>query len=116
MKRLVKGLTVSRSWGCEDILLSNTYNGFTAVAFQFSRIGNDSGAAKLLQDLDRDETLRKLIDVLPVEFDPECLLAEKWFYVILGFPSPLIRNGSPTNYMFCCKSYRRSCSVQFYLV
>ena len=80
MKRLVKGEMVSRSWGCEDILLSNTYNG-TAVAFQFSLIGNDSGAAKLLQDLNRDETLRKLIDVLPVEFDPECLLAEKWFVV-----------------------------------
>jgi len=78
---LVKGLTVSRSWGCEDILLSNTYNGFTAVSFQFSRIGNDPGAAELLQGLDRNESLRKLIDVLPVEFDPKFLLAEKWFVV-----------------------------------
>ncbi|PUU80827.1 hypothetical protein B9Z19DRAFT_1063118 [Tuber borchii] len=53
--------------------------GFDAVAFQFSRIGNDSGAAQLLTDLDGDRDIREYVDVLPVKFDPECLLADKWF-------------------------------------
>jgi len=76
-----KGETVSRSWGFGGILLLHTHNGFIAVSFQFSRIGNDPGAAELLQGLDRNESLRKYINVLPVEFDPKSLLAEKWFVV-----------------------------------
>ena len=60
---------------------SNTYNGFTAVSFQFSRIGNDPGAEQLLNDLDDDEELGEFIDVLPVEFDPEIKLKDKWFVV-----------------------------------
>ena len=82
VKELAKGETVSRSWGFGILLLQYLqYNGFTAVSFQFSRIGNDPGAAKLLKRLGRDKSLRKCIDVLPVEFDPEFLLAEKWFVV-----------------------------------
>ena len=50
---------------------SNAYNEFTAVSFQFSRIGNDPGAAELLKGLDQDLTLGEYIDVLPVEFDLE---------------------------------------------
>ena len=70
---------------------SNTYNEFTAVAFQFSHIGNDPGAAKLLEDLDKDRDLREYIGVLPVEFDLECLLATKWFVVChnLHFSKPI---------------------------
>jgi len=63
------------------MLYSNTYNQFTAVRFQFSRIGNGPGAAQLLIDLDEDRDIREHIDVLPVEFDLERLLADKWFIV-----------------------------------
>jgi len=59
----------------------NTYNQFTAVRFQFTRIGNGPGAAQLLIDLDEDRDIREYIDVLPVEFDLERLLADKWFIV-----------------------------------
>jgi len=61
--------------------------GFDAVTFQFSRIGNDSGAAKLLEDLDQDPDVGKYIDVLPVGFDPEGEFPEKWFVlpkILLG--------------------------------
>ena len=81
MKEPAKGLTVSRSWGFDDILLPNTYNGLVAVTFQFSRIGNDSGAAQLLIDLDEDPDLGDYIDILPVEFDLERQLEDKWFVV-----------------------------------
>jgi len=81
VKRLAKGLTVSRSRGCEDIPSPNTYNGFAAVTFQFSRIGNDPGAAQLLEDLDQDQEIGNCIDVLPVEFDPQGEFPEKWFVV-----------------------------------
>lgn len=67
-------------------MYSNTYDGLTAVTFQFSRIGNDSGAAKLLEDLDQDPDVGKYIDVLPVEFDPEGEFPEKWFVVCYKFP------------------------------
>lgn len=60
---------------------SNTYNGFTAVSFQFSRIGNDSGAEQLLIDLDDDTDLGNYIDVLPVKFDLEDQLKDKWWMV-----------------------------------
>ena len=60
---------------------SNTYSGFTAVCFQFSRIGSDPGAVKLLENLDGDESLGKYIDVLPVEFDLEHQWEDKWFIV-----------------------------------
>ena len=60
---------------------SNTYNEFTAVRFQLSRIGNDPGAVKLLEDLDQDPDLGEYIDVLPVEFYLESLFADKWSVV-----------------------------------
>lgn len=63
------------------IFYSITHNQFTAVRFQFSRIGNGPGAAQLLIDLDEDRGIREYIDVLPVEFDLERLLADKWFIV-----------------------------------
>ena len=66
---------------------SNTYNGFTAVSFQFSRIGNDPGAAQLLIDLDEDPDLGDYIDILPVEFDLESQLEDKWFIVGHNRPS-----------------------------
>ena len=59
----------------------NAHNGFVAVTFQFSRIGNDPGAAQLLIDLDDDPDLGEYIDVLPVEFDLERQLEDKWFVV-----------------------------------
>ncbi|PUU79846.1 hypothetical protein B9Z19DRAFT_1045931 [Tuber borchii] len=61
--------------------------GFDAVSFQFSRIGNDPGAAQLLIDLDEDTDLGEFIDVLPVEFDLERQLQDKWFVlpkILLG--------------------------------
>ena len=60
---------------------SNTHNGFAAVRFQFSRIGNDPGAAQLLTDLDQDPDIGEYIDVLPVELDLEGQLANKWSVV-----------------------------------
>ena len=60
---------------------SNTHNGFTAVSFQFSLIGNDPDAAKLLEDLDQDPDIGEYIDMLPVEFDLERQLEDKWFVV-----------------------------------
>ena len=60
---------------------SNAYNWFTAVSFQFSRIGNDPGATQLLIDLDDDPDLGEFIDVLPVEFDLKSQLEDKWFVV-----------------------------------
>ena len=62
-------------------IYSNAYNGLTAVTFQFSRIGNDPGAARLLIDLDQDPDLGKFIDILPVEFDLERQLEDKWWVV-----------------------------------
>ena len=59
---------------------SNAYNRFTAVSFQFSRIGNDPRATQLLIDLDDDPDIREYIDVLPVEFGPEFEF-DKWFVV-----------------------------------
>lgn len=60
---------------------SNTYSGFTAVTFQFSLIGKDPGGAKLLQDLDQDPDIGEYIDALPIEFDPEPQLEDKWSVV-----------------------------------
>ena len=70
---------------------SNTYNWFTAVSFMFSRIGNDPGAAELLQNLDRDPDIREYIGVLPVEFDLERQLTHRWFvvYYNLLFSKPI---------------------------
>ena len=62
-------------------IYSNAYNGLTAVTFQFSRIGNDPGAAQLLIDLDKDPDLGKYIDILPIEFDIERQLMDKWWVV-----------------------------------
>ncbi|PUU80835.1 hypothetical protein B9Z19DRAFT_1020740 [Tuber borchii] len=52
-----------------------------AVSFQFSRIGDDPGAAELLMDLEKDPYLGKYIDVFPVEFSLERQLEDKWFVV-----------------------------------
>ena len=59
----------------------NAYNGLTAVTFQFSRIGNDPGAARLFVHLDEDPDLGEYIDILPVEFDLEHQLRDKWWVV-----------------------------------
>ena len=98
---------------------SNTYNEFTAVTFQFSRIGNDPGAAKLLEDLDKDRDLRESIDVLPVEFDLKCLLATKWFVVCHNqlFSKLIEFKTEVTDLVIVFEnSYRGSCLVQFYLM
>ncbi|PUU80831.1 hypothetical protein B9Z19DRAFT_1106808 [Tuber borchii] len=61
--------------------------GFDAVKFQFSRIGNDPGAAKLLEDLGEDRDIGEYVDVLPVEFYLERQLEDKWFIlpkILLG--------------------------------
>ncbi|PUU80846.1 hypothetical protein B9Z19DRAFT_1106816 [Tuber borchii] len=50
-----------------------------AVSFQFSHIGNDSGAAELLISLDKDPDLGEYISLLPCEFDLEGELDHKWF-------------------------------------
>ena len=62
-------------------LFSNTYNGSAAVSFQFSLIGNDPGAAKLLEELDQDPDVGEHIDILPVEFDLKHQMEDKWFVV-----------------------------------
>jgi len=82
VKELAKGETVSRSGGVLVIYFcSNTYNGFAAVSFQFSLIGNDYGAAKLLEDLDEDPDIGEYIDILPVEFDLERRMEDRWYIV-----------------------------------
>jgi len=56
-------------------------------AFQFSRIGDDVGAAQLLRNLDQDPVIGEYIDVLPVEFDLEKQMEDKWFVlpkILLG--------------------------------
>ncbi|PUU80842.1 hypothetical protein B9Z19DRAFT_683156 [Tuber borchii] len=61
--------------------------GFGAVLFQFTRIGKDSDAARLLMDLDRDPDLTESIGVFPVEFDLEPRPEDKWFVlrkILLG--------------------------------
>ena len=62
-------------------LCSNTYNVPTAVSFQFSLIGNDPRAAKLLEELDQDPDIGEHNDILPVEFDLEHQMEDKWFVV-----------------------------------
>jgi hypothetical protein len=62
--------------------------GFEAVAFQFSHIGNDPGAAQLLNDLDDDKDIGDWIDTLPVDHDLNRQLSDdKWFVlpkILLG--------------------------------
>lgn len=48
---------------------SDTYNGLTAVSFQFSRIGDDGGAYQLLKDLDDDPNIGENIEVFDVKLD-----------------------------------------------
>ena len=60
---------------------SNTYGGSTVVAFQFSRIGNDLGGARLLEELDEDPYVGDCIDVFQVEFDLKIQMKDKWFMV-----------------------------------
>ena len=82
VKELAKGETVSRSW-CFLVVYfcSSTYSRCTAVSFQFSRIGNDLGAAKFLEGLDQDPDIGENISVLPVEFDLKQQLTHRWFVV-----------------------------------
>jgi len=62
--------------------LLHAYNEFTAVAFQFSRIGKDPGAIELLKRLDDDAELGEFIDVLPVEMEfGDQSFKDKWFVV-----------------------------------
>lgn len=77
---LAKGSTVSPEVFVV-YLCYNTYNGSAAVSFQFSRIGNDLSGAQLLTDLDRDSELGEYIDTLPIEFDLERQLEDRWFVV-----------------------------------
>ena len=58
---------------------SNTYNRFTAVPFQFSIIGSDPGAARLLEELDQDPDIGGYIDMLLFDFDFEHQMEDKWF-------------------------------------
>jgi len=59
-------------------LYSNTYNGFTAVLFQFIRVGSDRSTAQLLLDLDQDPDLAEFVGVLPFKFNPEYQPEDKW--------------------------------------
>jgi len=59
----------------------NTYDGFTAVLLQFSRIGNDPGAAKLLEDLDQDPDIGEFISTFSLDLDFELQMEDKWFVV-----------------------------------
>ncbi|KAG0128936.1 hypothetical protein HOY82DRAFT_506254 [Tuber indicum] len=62
--------------------------GFEAVTFQFSRIGNNPGAAQLLVELDQDPDIEEYINVFPIDCDFEHQLGKnKWFVlpkVLLG--------------------------------
>lgn len=85
MKELAKGLAVSPGFFMIHFY-SDTYNGFTAVLFQFTRVGKDCGAARLLVDLDRDPDLGESIGVFPGEFDLESRPEDKWFVVCHNRP------------------------------
>jgi len=81
---------------------SNTYNGFTAVAFQFSCIGNSPGATQLLTELNRidpnqDPKIRECVDGFLVGSDLESQLADKWFMVCHYRLFPELVNGSSAN-------------------
>jgi len=65
---------------------SNTYTRFTAVAFQFSCIGNDPRAAQLLIDLEQDPHVREYIDVFLVGSDLERQFPDKWSMVCYNLP------------------------------
>ena len=84
------------------MLYSNTYDGFTVVAFQFSRIGNDPDGAQMLVELDEDPHIGEHIDVLRIGFDLERQFIDKWFMVRQSLPSPSswVPNRSPTNPIF----------------
>ncbi|PUU80848.1 hypothetical protein B9Z19DRAFT_973300 [Tuber borchii] len=85
LKKVIQGCVNEREAACK---------GRDAVKFQFSCIGNDPGATQLLVDLDEDPDLGESIDVLPVEFDLECLFTEKWFIlpkILLGAILPDVR-------------------------
>lgn len=43
----------------------NYFGIFPAVAFQFSRVGDDDGALELLKRLDNDQEIGMYIDCLP---------------------------------------------------
>lgn len=93
-----------------------TYDGTTAVTFQFSRIGNDTKTDKLLIELDQDPDIGPFIDVFFVKLDLNSELEDdRWF--VVGHKrlfNSLIFNGRPTNIrVVILKSrYRRFCSVR----
>ncbi|KAG0641322.1 hypothetical protein HOY80DRAFT_1113319 [Tuber brumale] len=53
--------------------------GFTAVTFQFSRIGNNFRADQLLRELDQDRDIGRWTDIFPIEFDLKQQVEDKWF-------------------------------------
>ena len=76
VRELAKGSTVSS--GVSIIYLYyNTYNGVTAVSFQFTHVGRDPSAARLWMDLGQDTTVGEFIDV----FGLGHWLEDKWTVV-----------------------------------
>jgi len=60
----------------------DTYNEFTAVALQFSCIGNGPGATQLLKGLNEEDPNRETcVDGFLVGSGLESQLADKWFVV-----------------------------------
>jgi len=75
VKKPAKGSTVSRLWCFDDILLLTPGS---AVAFRFSCIGNDPGAAQLLIDLEQDPHIGEHTNAFFVRPDFGRHFADKW--------------------------------------
>lgn len=87
------GLLESVIISCITNLAKDGYKGPQSVAFQFSRVGNDTGAQKLIQDLDDHPTVGQYIDCLPVNNRLEDIKdkEKKWILLsklLLGAISP----------------------------
>ena len=115
---------------CWYTFYSDTYNGFAAVAFQFSCIGNGPGATQLLTEVNQmkqnqtkqnqaeqnqteqnqteqnqteqnqDPKPLECVDGFLVGSGLERQLADKWFVVCHYRLFPASVNGSPTNPIF----------------
>jgi len=70
---------------CMEKLTSDTERGKHAVAFHFSRVGNDEEAQKFLEDLDNSPTIGNFIDILPATARLEKLTdkREKYRWAVL---------------------------------
>lgn len=77
-----------------------TYDRFTAVAFQFTCIGNDPGAAQLLIRLKQDPNLGACVDGFLVGSDLERQLADKWFVVCHYQLFSKLADRDPTDLIF----------------